>query len=226
MTHWRLPFLIVTRWRLGHCWVNTSMPLTNNPRWLGMLLSRQNGRWDRKSLWAECDTSSLVFEQGCTALNVVKCWFYYCFWEHVVFLTMFALRMNSYQVIVNVNEEHVRFVSSCNLYNMPNYQTWYICLLWSFCRFCQFAFWEQGWYGLDVCLLKSKWCMFIYCRSVLKHSLLKVESLNLSHDPPSDSISVIKCNLNMLDTFNAEENGLKFNSTFNFTSLQKILSWF
>lgn len=40
--YWRLSFLVVTRWRLHHCWVNTSMPLTNNPRWLEMLLSWQN----------------------------------------------------------------------------------------------------------------------------------------------------------------------------------------
>lgn len=57
------------------------------------------------------------------------------FFFNVVFLTMFALRMNRFQVVGNVNEEHVRFVSSCNLYNMPNYQTWYICLRWSFCHF-------------------------------------------------------------------------------------------
>lgn len=50
--YWWLSFLIVPRWRLSHCWVNTSMPLRNNPRWLEMLLS----------LWAECDiTSFLVF---------------------------------------------------------------------------------------------------------------------------------------------------------------------
>lgn len=40
--YWWLSFLFVTRWRLRHCWVNTSMPLTNNPRWLEMLLSWQN----------------------------------------------------------------------------------------------------------------------------------------------------------------------------------------
>lgn len=121
--YWRLSFLIVPRWRLSHCWVNTSMPLRNNPRWLEMLLS----------LRAECDiTSFLVFVPP---WMISGCCFFKWFWKHVVFLPMFAFRMNSYQVVVDVNEEHVRFVSSCDLYYMPNSQTCFICLLWSFCRF-------------------------------------------------------------------------------------------
>lgn len=154
----------------------------NNPRWLEMLLSQQS-----ITETEICDiTSSLVFEQSCTSLNEDKC-FYLFFWEHVVFLNHVCTQNERL-----LNEVHVGFVSSCDLYHMPNSQTCHICLHWSFCRFfANLHIRNRGDMVWSLCVFWSQSeVLFIYCRSVLKRSLLKVESLSLSHDPLSASISL------------------------------------
>lgn len=187
--YWRLSFLVVTRWRLRHCWVNTSMPLRDNPRWLVMLLSWQNvkesARWDRKSLWAECDiTSSLVFEQSCTSLNEDKWVFLFlgtcCIFNHVCtqnerFSSGCWHERGACQVCLFLSS-----VQHAKLTNMPPLFTLVFLSFLPICILGTGMIWS-------LCVLKSKWrIVHIHCRSVLKCSLLKVESLNLSHDPPSD----------------------------------------